>query len=136
MTPLRSETLPLREQSDLLLVRQFVRECAVELGFGVLDQTKLVTAASELGRNTLIHGGGGKMLIEAFVTNDRRGLRLTFEDEGPGIADLDQAMSDGFTSKSGLGLGLGLGGSKRLVDEFEIVSRPGEGTRVTVTQWT
>jgi serine/threonine-protein kinase RsbT len=134
MTPLRSETLPLREQSDLLLVRQFVRECAAELGFGVLDQTKLLTAASELGRNTLIHGGGGKMLLETFATNDRRGVRLTFEDNGPGIADLAQAMTDGFTTKRGLGLGLS--GSRRLVDEFEIVSRVGEGTRVTVTQWT
>jgi serine/threonine-protein kinase RsbT len=134
MTPLRSETLPLREESDILLVRQLVRECAAELGFGVLDQTKLVTAASELGRNTLIHGGGGKMLLEALVTNDRRGLRLTFEDEGPGIADLEQAMTDGFTTKSGLGRGLS--GSRRLVNEFEIVSRLGEGTRVTVTQWT
>jgi serine/threonine-protein kinase RsbT len=134
MTPLRSETVPLREESDILLVRQLVRECAAEIGFGVLDQTKLVTAASELGRNTLIHGGGGKMLLEALVTNDRRGLRLTFEDEGLGIADLEQAMTDGFTTKSGLGRGLG--GSRRLVNEFEIVSRLGEGTRVTVTQWT
>jgi serine/threonine-protein kinase RsbT len=134
MTPLRSETVPLREESDILLIRQFVRECAAGLGFGVLDQTKLVTAASELGRNTLVHGGGGKMLLEVVVTNDRRGLRLTFEDEGPGIADLDQAMTDGFTTQSGLGLGLGA--SERLVNEFEIVSRLGEGTRVTVTQWT
>jgi serine/threonine-protein kinase RsbT len=134
MTPQRSETLPLREESDILLVRQCVRQCATGLGFGVLDQTKLVTAASELARNTLIHGGGGKMLLEVFVTNDRRGVRLTFEDEGPGIADLEQAMTDGFTTKGGLGLGLS--GSKRLVDEFEIVSRVGEGTRVTVMHWT
>ena len=133
-TPLRSETLPLREQSDILLVRQFVREYAAELGFGVLDQTKLVTAASELGRNTLIHGGGGKVLLETFVANQRRGLRLTFEDQGPGITDLEQAMSDGYTTKGGLGLGLG--GSNRLVNEFELVSRVGEGTRVTVTRWT
>ena len=133
MTPLRSETLPVREQSDILLVRHFVRKCAAELGFGVLDQTKLVTAASELGRNTLIHGGGGTMRLETFVENDRRGLRLTFEDKGPGIPDIEQAMSDGFTTKGGMGLGLG--GSKRLVHEFEIVSRVGEGTRVTVTRW-
>jgi serine/threonine-protein kinase RsbT len=93
-----------------------------------------MTAASELGRNTLIHGGGGTMLLESVVKNDRRGLRLTFEDKGPGIADLDQAMTDGFTTKRGLGLGLG--GSKRLVDEFEVVSRVGEGTRVTATRWT
>ena len=134
MTPLRSETLPLREQSDILLVRQFVRERTAELGFGVRDQTKLVTAASELSRNTLIHGGGGTMLLETLVKNDRRGLRLTFEDKGPGIADLEQAMTDGFTTRGGLGLGLG--GSKRLVNEFEVVSRVGEGTRVTVTRWT
>jgi len=93
-----------------------------------------VTAASELGRNTLIHGGGGTMRLETFVENDRRGLRLTFEDKGPGIPDIEQAMSDGFTTKGGLGLGLG--GSKRLVDEFEVVSRVGEGTRVTATRWT
>ena len=105
----------------------------MQLGFGVLDQTKLVTAASELGRNTLIHGEGGKMLLETFVKNDRRGVRLTFEDQGPGIADLEQAITDGFTTKSGLGLGLG--GSRRLVNEFELVSRVGEGTRVTVTRW-
>jgi serine/threonine-protein kinase RsbT len=133
-TPLRSETLPVREASDILLVRQLVREYATELGFSVLDQTKLVTAASELGRNTLIHGGGGTMLLETFVESDRRGLRLTFEDKGPGIRDIEQAMSDGFTTKGGLGLGLG--GSKRLVNEFEVVSRVGEGTRVTVTRWT
>src|ERR1700704_62270 len=134
MTPLRSETLPVREASDILLVRQLVREWATELGFSVLDQTKLLTAASELGRNTLIHGGGGTMLLETFVKNDQRGLRLTFEDKGPGIADLEQAMTDGFTTKGGMGLGLG--GSKRLVNEFEVVSRVGEGTRVTATRWT
>jgi len=134
MTPLRSETLPVRETSDILLIRQLVREYATELGFSVLDQTKLLTAASELGRNTLIHGGGGTMLLETFVKNDRRGLRLTFEDKGPGIADLEQAMTDGFTTKGGMGLGLG--GSKRLVNEFEVVSRVGEGTRVTATRWT
>ena len=134
MTPLRSETIPVRTESDILLVRQLVRGCAVQLGFGVLDQTKLVTAASELGRNTLIHGEGGQMLLETVAANGRRGLRLTFEDQGPGIADLEQAMTDGFTTKRGLGLGLG--GSRRLVNEFEVVSRVGEGTRVTVTHWT
>ena len=134
MTPLRSETLPVRQASDILLVRQLVREWATELAFSVLDQTKLLTAASELGRNTLIHGGGGTMLLEIFVKNDRRGLRLTFEDKGPGIADLEQAMANGFTTKGGMGLGLG--GSKRLVNEFEVVSRVGEGTRVTATRWT
>jgi len=134
MTPLRSEILPVREESDILMVRQLVRECATELGFSVLDKTKLVTAASELGRNTLIHGGGGTLLLETVVENDRRGVRLTFEDTGPGIADLEQAMTKGFTTKGGMGLGLG--GSKRLVDEFEVVSRVGEGTRVTATRWT
>ena len=134
MTPLRSELLPVREESHILLVRQLVRECATELGFGVFDQAKLVTAASELSRNTLIHGGGGTLLLETLVEPDRRGVRLTFEDKGPGIADLEQAMTDGFTTKGGLGLGLG--GSKRLVNEFEIVSRVGEGTRVTATRWT
>ena len=134
MTPLRSEILPVREASDILMVRRLVRECAMALGFSVFDQTKLVTAASELGRNTLIHGGGGTMRLETFLKNDRRGLRLSFEDEGPGIPDIEQAMSDGFTTKDGLGLGLG--GSKRLVNEFEIVSRVGAGTRVTATLWT
>jgi len=134
MTPSRSETRPVRESSDISLVRQFVRACAAELGFGVFDQTRIATAASELGRNTLIHGGGGTMRLETFVKNARRGVRLTFEDKGPGIADIEQAMTDGFSTKGGLGLGLG--GSKRLVHEFEIVSRVGEGTRVTVTRWT
>ena len=132
--PLGSESLSLRDESDLLLARRLVRERAAELGFGVLDLTKIVTAASELGRNTLIHGGGGTMLLETLVQDERRGVRLTFEDNGPGIADLEQAMTDGFTTKGGLGLGLG--GSKRLVNEFEVVSRVGEGTRVTATQWT
>ena len=133
MKLLRSERLPVRQESDILLVRQFVRECATEFGFGVLALTKLITVASELGRNTLIHGGGGTMLVETFAENDRRGVRLTFEDQGPGIVDLEQAMTDGFTTNGGLGLGLP--GSRRLVNEFEVVSRPGEGTRVTVTQW-
>jgi serine/threonine-protein kinase RsbT len=131
---LKSETVPARAEADILLVRQCVREHSIELGFSLLDQTKLVTAASELGRNTLIHGGGGTMFLETFVEDDRRCLRLTFEDKGPGIADLEQAMTDGFTTKGGMGLGLG--GSKRLVDEFEIVSCVGEGTRVTVARWT
>ena len=133
MKLLRSERLPVRQESDILLVRQFVRECATEFGFGVLALTKLITVASELGRNTLIHGGGGTMLVETFAENDRRGVRLTFEDQGPGIVDLEQAMTDGFTTNGGLGLGMS--GSRRLVNEFEVVSRPGEGTRVTVTQW-
>ena len=130
----RSESLPVREDSDIFMVRRFVRECAADLGFGAFDQTKLATAASELGRNMLVHGGGGTMLLETFVESDRRGLRLTFEDKGPGIPDIEKAMSDGFTTKGGLGLGLG--GSKRLVNEFEVVSGVGEGTRVTVARWT
>jgi serine/threonine-protein kinase RsbT len=131
---LKSETLPARAEADILLVRQRVRDHAIELGFSVLDQTKLVTAASELGRNTLTHGGGGSMLLETFVEEDHRGLRLTFEDNGPGIADIEQAMTDGFTTRGGMGLGLG--GSKRLVDKFELVSGVGKGTRVTVMRWT
>jgi len=123
-----------REEADLLLVRRLVRERATELGFGILDLTKIVTAASELGRNTLIHGGGGTMLLEIIVEPNRRGIRLTFEDQGPGIADLAQAMTDGFTTRSGMGLGLG--GSKRLVNDFELVSRVGQGTKVIVTRWT
>ena len=98
MKLLRSERLPVRQESDILLVRQFVRECATEFGFDVLALTKLITVASELGRNTLIHGGGGTMLVETFAENDRRGVRLTFEDQGPGIGDLEQAMTDGFTT--------------------------------------
>ena len=133
MRLLRSDTIPAREESDILLIRHLVKERATELGFGLLDQTRIVTAASELGRNTLIHGGGGTMVLETFEDNGRRGMRLTFEDKGPGIADLEQAMTNGFTTKRGLGLGLG--GSKRLVNEFEIVSRVDEGTRVTVTRW-
>ncbi len=133
MTPPRSESIPVRKDSDILLVRQLVRERAVEAGFGILNQTKILTAASELGRNTVLHGEGGKVLIEGVERNGRRGLRLTFEDEGPGIADLALAMTDGFTTKRGLGLGLS--GSKRLVDEFEVVSSVGKGTRVSVTKW-
>ena len=130
---LRSETIPVRTESDLLQVRQQVRERATEVGFGVFDLTRIVTAASELGRNMLTHGKGGTMLLETLVEDRSSGVRLTFEDNGPGIADLGQAMTKGFST--GGGLGLGLGGAKRLVNEFEIVSRVGEGTRVTVTRW-
>jgi serine/threonine-protein kinase RsbT len=110
-----------------------VRRLAVELGFSLVDQTKLVTAASELARNTVIHGGGGSALIETAQRDMRRGVRVTFHDDGPGIPDVVAAMKDGFTT--GSGLGLGLGGAKRLTDEFEIQSRPGEGTRVQFTRW-
>jgi serine/threonine-protein kinase RsbT len=130
----KSETLPVRTESDVVLVRQTVRKWAAELvGFSLVDQTKVVTAASELARNVLVHGGGGAAKLEALQEGIRRGLRLTFEDQGPGIADIELALRDGYTT--GGGLGLGLSGSKRLVNEFEIHSRVGEGTRVTITKW-
>ena len=129
-----SETVAIRQETDLLLVRQLVRQRAAELGFRKLGQTKAVTAASELGRNTLIHGGGGEMLLQTYAELARRGLRLTFEDHGPGIVDVERAMTDGYTTAGGLGLGLG--GAKRLVDEFDLASSVGMGTRVTVTLWT
>ena len=133
MPVLKHETMPARSENDVVLVRQAVRKWAAELGFSLVDQTKIVTAASELARNVLVHGGGGTVLLEALNEGTRRGLRLTFEDKGPGIPDIQQALRDGYTT--GAGLGLGLGGSKRLVNEFDIVSRAGEGTRVTVTKW-
>jgi serine/threonine-protein kinase RsbT len=133
MPVLKHETMPARSENDVVLVRQAVRKWAAELGFSLVDQTKIVTAASELARNALVHGGGGTVLLEALNEGTRRGLRLTFEDQGPGIPDIQQALRDGYTT--GVGLGLGLGGSKRLVNEFVIVSRAGEGTRVTVTKW-
>jgi serine/threonine-protein kinase RsbT len=133
MPVLKHETLPVRTDNDVVLARQAVRRWAQELGFSLVDQTKVVTAASELARNTLIHGGGGAMRLEALNEGIRRGLRLSFEDQGPGIPDIEMALREGYTTRSGLGLGLP--GSKRLVNEFEIVSRVGEGTRVTVTKW-
>lgn len=114
-------------------VRQIVRRCAVELGFGLVDQTKIVTAASEIARNTVDHGGGGEVLLEGLSENGRRGIRLVFTDKGPGIEDINQALKDGFTT--GGGLGLGLGGARRLSSEFSIESRSGEGTRITLTRW-
>jgi serine/threonine-protein kinase RsbT len=114
-------------------VRQLVRSHAVSIGLSLVDQTKLVTAASELARNTVIHAGGGTALLEIVNNATRRGIRLTFEDHGPGIKDIEQAMRDGFTT--GNGLGLGLGGSKRLTNEFTIDSKPGVGTRIVITQW-
>jgi serine/threonine-protein kinase RsbT len=131
----RREALPLVSDHDVVRARHRVREEAVRLGFSLVDQTKLVTAASELARNAIVYGGGGTVIIETFETSDgdgRRTLQLTFEDRGPGIADLELALSDGYTS--GGGLGLGLGGSKRLVHEFEVDSRPGEGTRVRIAR--
>ena len=133
MAVTKHETLAIRIQSDMVQVRQAVRQWASELGFSLVDQTKIVTAASELARNVLVHGGGGSARLEILQESPRRGLRLVFEDQGPGIPDTELALRDGYTT--GVGLGLGLGGSKRLVNEFEIVSRPGEGTRVTITKW-
>jgi len=133
MPPTRDESRPLRNEEDVVLSRQAVRGWAVEMGFSLVDQTKIVTAASELARNTVVYGGGGTLRMEALEEGGRRGLRLTFEDRGPGIADVEQALKDGFTS--GNGLGLGLGGARRLVNEFSIDSTPGAGTRVTVVKW-
>lgn len=133
MAVLRAEARPVRSGEDVVLVRQVVRQWAIELGFSLVDQTRIVTAASEIARNTLDHGGGGTVRLEALNDEHRRGLRLAFEDKGPGIGDVAVALKDGYTT--GVGLGLGLGGAKRLVNEFEIVSRPGEGTRVTLTRW-
>jgi serine/threonine-protein kinase RsbT len=128
-----AEYLALLSDEDVVRARQLTRQWALTLGFSLVEQTKIVTAASELGRNTVIHGGGGSFTLEAVNDGVRRGLRLTFEDQGPGIADLEAAMRDGFTT--GSGLGLGLGGARRLMNEFSISSRPGEGTRVVAVRW-
>jgi serine/threonine-protein kinase RsbT len=133
MAVLKDETAPLRSSEDVVRVRRIVRDWAVSLGFSLVDQTKVVTAASELARNVIVHGGGGDFRIESLNNDARRGLRLTFSDEGPGIVDMEQAMKDGFTT--GEGLGLGLGGAKRLVNEFLIDSKPGRGTTVVITRW-
>jgi serine/threonine-protein kinase RsbT len=133
MAVVRDETRPLRTGDDVVRVRQVVREWAVGTGFSLVDQTKIITAASELARNAVTHGGGGMVRLQALNDGPKRGLRLVFEDQGPGIADVEQAVRDGFTT--GSGLGLGLGGAKRLMNEFEVASRLGEGTRVTVTRW-
>ena len=129
----RSEQRPLRSEEDVVFSRQAVRSWAVQMGFSLVDQTKLVTAASELARNTVVYGGGGTLLLEQVEDGIRHGLRLVFEDNGPGIADIERALQDGFTS--GGGLGLGLGGARRLVNEFHIRSVPGQGTSVTVVKW-
>ena len=128
-----SETFAIRTAEDVVIARQRVRTRAVELGFSLVDQTKLVTAASELARNTLQYGGGGVMHIEQLHDGSRRGVRLVFEDQGPGIPDVTVAMRDGYTS--GGGLGLGLGGAKRLANEFSIESTPGVGTKVMIARW-
>lgn len=136
MTPLilKSETVPIRSDEDVSRLRQTVRQYAIALQFSIVEQTKIVTAASELGRNVIVHGGGeGTAYLETFSQGIRNGLRIRFEDNGPGIADINQALRDGFTT--GGGLGLGLGGAKRLVNDFEIESIPGKGTRVTIARW-
>jgi len=134
MAILKNESLPVHSTADVVLVRRLTREWSTSMGFSLVDQTKLVTAASELARNMVVHGGGsGTVMLEALNSETRRGLRLTFEDSGPGIADIELAMKDGQSSNGGLGLGLG--GSRRLVNEFQISSRPGEGTRVCITRW-
>jgi serine/threonine-protein kinase RsbT len=133
MKPLKAETLPIQSSADVVLARQKVRQWAAEMKFSLVDQTKLVTAASELARNTLDHGNGGSITIEIIENLGRQGLRMIFEDQGPGIPDIQTALRDGYTT--GRGMGLGLGGSKRLVNDFEIESKVGEGTRVTATRW-
>lgn len=129
----KTETMPVVSDQDVVRIRQTVRSWAVEIGLGLVDQTKIVTASSELARNTVIYGGGGTMKLESLEEQGRRGLRLTFEDQGPGIPDIDLALKDGYTS--GNGLGLGLSGAKRLSNEFELYTRVGEGTRITITRW-
>ncbi len=133
MNVLKREVVPIATSNDVVIARQRVRQWAVDLRFSLVDQTKLVTAASELARNALDHGKGGAMTVEALANGLRSGLRMIFEDKGPGIADIDQALKDGFTT--GGGMGLGLGGSKRLVNEFNIESEVGKGTRVTAVRW-
>jgi serine/threonine-protein kinase RsbT len=127
------ETMPLRTSDDVVRVRQTVRIRAAGAGFTLVDQTKIVTAASEIARNTVDYGGGGELRIEVLRNGQRRGVRLTFSDQGPGIADIELAMKDGYTT--GKGLGLGLSGSKRLCNEFDIKSSPGQGTVVTLARW-
>jgi serine/threonine-protein kinase RsbT len=133
MPTVRTESLQLRSGSDVVGVRQVVRSWAIEAGFTLVDQTKMVTAASELARNTVDYGGGGTVRLELLADGNRRGLRVAFEDQGPGIADVEKALTDHFTT--GNGLGLGLGGARRLVNEFDLSSKVGEGTRVVITRW-
>lgn len=125
--------VPIRSEDDVVRVRQAVRGHATALGFSLVDQTKIITAASELARNTLVYGGGGEALLDELRDGGRTGLRIVFRDQGPGIPDVDLALRDGYTS--GSGLGLGLSGSKRLVNDFQIRSAPGEGTEITITKW-
>ena len=133
MTTLKSESVSVTAPSDVVSLRQKVRAWTTELKFSLVDQTKMITASSELARNTVDHGGGGTCLLEIVSNGTRTGLRLTFEDHGPGIPDIDLALKDGYTT--GSGMGLGLSGSKRLVNEFQIASKVGEGTRICVIRW-
>jgi serine/threonine-protein kinase RsbT len=127
------DTLPLTASEHVVMVRQAVRQRAIDLGMSLVDQTKIVTAASELARNTIQHGGGGQVMVEVVSNGTRRGIRLSFADQGPGIADIELAMKDGYSS--GGGLGLGLSGAKRLSNEFSITSAPGRGTCVVIARW-
>jgi serine/threonine-protein kinase RsbT len=129
----KGERLEIRSSDDVVRVRQLVRTMAIAAGLGLVDQTKIITAASELARNALDYGGGGFVLAELIDATGRRGVRLTFEDQGPGIPDIDAALKDGFTS--GKGMGLGLGGARRLSNEFSIHSKPGEGTKIVIARW-
>jgi serine/threonine-protein kinase RsbT len=130
---IKEASAPIRSSSDVVKVRQLVREWALTLGFSLVEQTKIVTAASELARNAYEHGGGGSVRVESLNNASRHGLRLTFADNGPGIADVEQALKDGFST--GSGMGLGLGGARRLVNDFSINSTPGQGTRITIVRW-
>jgi serine/threonine-protein kinase RsbT len=129
----KTETIPIKSSSDVVMVRQRVRTWATEMKFSLVEQTKIVTAASELGRNTLEHGGGGALELALIINGTRHGIRLRFSDQGPGIPDVSQALKDGYTT--GGGMGLGLGGSKRLMNEFEIDTKPGIGTTITAIRW-
>ena len=133
MRVLSSDRYELRSSEDIVAARQAVRKRAVGLGFGLVDQTKFVTASSELARNTLDYGGGGTVRVEVIQNGVKSGLRLIFEDQGPGIPNIQQALQDGFTT--GNGMGLGLGGAKRLSHEFDIISAPGQGTQITIVRW-
>jgi serine/threonine-protein kinase RsbT len=133
-TILKADTLPIRTATDVVSIRQATRSRALEIRLGIVDQTKVITAASELARNALEYGKGGEAVFELVSDGIRKGIRIHFRDHGPGIENLDLALTDHFST--GGGLGLGLSGAKRLVDEFEIDSKPGEGTRVTITKWT
>ena len=133
MPTTKTDRVAIKISDDVVRVRQLTRAFSVEVGLSLVDQTKIVTASSELARNTLDYGGGGEVTAEIVEQGGRRGVRLTFDDKGPGIANIEQALKDGFTS--GKGMGLGLGGAKRLCNEFSIVSEPGIGTKVTIARW-